>query len=218
MCCVRSFSTFLVPPTVLTRTISVDGSGFLLFLTLLSQLYQGFEPIDPPPYYEPEAIKFPEPLKTPSPIFDLYDPSTPPPWECPERKAMEFIAFRLTAAQLAEIHNSVAKGVEHLRISRVDTVVGLLARCLSEVEPDSRPIETVCYVINVRTFICFIFIFDRGITRHPWHSIAGWAYIRATQWPMQSFGSPWSCNSRKTLILTTVFWPMPPTYASHWGG
>ena len=69
---------------------------------------------------------------------------------------MESIAFRLTAAQLAEIHNSVAKRVEHLRISKVDTVVGLLARCLSEVEPESRPIGAVSYVINVRAFIRFI--------------------------------------------------------------
>lgn len=78
MCCVRSLSTFPVPPTVLMRMISVGGSDLLPFLTLLSQLHQVLEPIDPPPYHEPEAIKFPEPLKAPLPTFDLYDPSTPP--------------------------------------------------------------------------------------------------------------------------------------------
>ena len=147
---VRSLSAFYVPLVVLTIVIPVDGSGLLLFLRLLSQLYQGLGPIDPPPYYEPEAIKFTEPLTTPSQIFHRCDPSAPPPWEQPERKAMDFVAFRLTATQLAEIHNSVTKGVEHLRISRVDTVVGLLVRCLSEVEPESKPIDTVSYVINVR--------------------------------------------------------------------
>ena len=137
----------------LTRTVSVDGSGLLMFLKLLSQLYQGLGPLDPPPFYEPEAIKFAESLMAPSPIFHRYNPSALPPWELPERKAMEFIAFRFTAVQLAEIHDSVTKGMEHLRISRVDTVVGLLARCLSELEPESKPISTVSYVVNVCAFI-----------------------------------------------------------------
>ena len=136
------------------EVISVDGSGFMMFLRLLSQRYQGLGPIDPPPYYEPGAIKFTEPSKAPSPVFNNYDPSAPPPWERPEVKAMEFVAFRLTAAQLVEIHGSVAKGMEHLRMSRVDTVVGLLARCLSEVEPELEPIDTVSYVINVRAVVC----------------------------------------------------------------
>ena len=66
---------------------------------------------------------------------------------------MEFVAFRLTAAQLTEIHKSVTKGMKHLGIARADIVVGLLARCLSEVEPESKPIDAISYVINVRTFI-----------------------------------------------------------------
>ena len=67
---------------------------------------------------------------------------------------MEFVAFRLTATQLAEIHSSVTKGMEYLKISRVDTVVGLLAWCLTEVEPESKPIDTISYVVNVRTVVC----------------------------------------------------------------
>lgn len=123
-----------------------------MFLRLLSQLYQGLGSIDPPPYYEPEAIKSGDPMETPSQIFHLYDPLSPP-WEHPERKSMEFTAFRLTTAQLTEIHNTVTKGMEHLRISRVDIVVALLAFCLSEIEPESKPIDTISYVINVRVFI-----------------------------------------------------------------
>jgi len=61
---------------------------------------------------------------------------------------MEFIAFRLTAAQLTGIHNSVTK-----RVTRVDIVVGLLAQCLSEVEPESKSIDTVSYVVNVGQFV-----------------------------------------------------------------
>ena len=131
----------------------VDGSGFLLFFRQLSQLYQGLGPVDPPPSYPPNAIKFAEPLRPPSQVYRCYDPSAPPPWERPERKAMEFVAFRLTAAQLTEIHKSVTKGMKHLRIARADMVVGLLARCLSEVEPESKPIDTISYVINVRAFV-----------------------------------------------------------------
>ena len=67
---------------------------------------------------------------------------------------MEFVTFRLTATQLADIHGSVTKGSEHLKISRVDTVVGLLARCLTEVEPESKPIDTISYVVNVRAVVC----------------------------------------------------------------
>ena len=125
--------------------ISVDGSGLLLFLRLLSQLHQGLGPLDPQPYYEQEAIKPTEPPRTPSPV--------PPPRRQPERKAREFVGFRLTATQVTGIHNALTKGMEHLKISRVDPVVGLLARCLSEVEPESKPIGTILHVVNVRGFV-----------------------------------------------------------------
>jgi len=127
-----------------------DGFALTLFLRLLSRLYQGLGPVNPPPYYEPEAIKFAEPSRAPRSIYNRYDPSAPLPWEQPERTAMEWVAFRLTATQLTEIHNRVTKGKEHLKILRVDMVVGLLVRCLSEVEPESKPIDTVLYVINHR--------------------------------------------------------------------
>lgn len=65
---------------------------------------------------------------------------------------MEFVAFRLTAMQLAKIHGTVTRGKEHMRISRVDVMAGLLARCLSEVEPESKPIDTILNVVNVRPF------------------------------------------------------------------
>ena len=132
--------------------IPVDGTGLLFFLRTLSQFYQGVRSADPLPYYEPEAIRFPDPLDAPSAVLSRYDPSSPPPWEHPDRKAMDFVAFRLTATQLAEIHGTVTQGREYLRISRVDVVVGLLARCLSEVEPESKPIDTVLNVVNVGQF------------------------------------------------------------------
>ena len=144
VCCSLNISS-----TVPTRPIQVDGSGFLLFLNLLSQFYQALEPVDLPLYYEPEAIKFPDPPKDSPSIFELYDPSGQHPCELPERKAMEFVALRLTATQLAEVHGTVTQGKEDLRISRVDVVVGLLARCLSEVEPESKPIDTILNVVNV---------------------------------------------------------------------
>ena len=129
---------------------SDDGYGFLMFFRHLSQLYQGLGPIDPPPYYEPEAIKFAEPSKILSSLFAHVDPSAPSPWEQPEWRAPEFVALRLTDTQLTEIHKSATKGREHPRTTKVGTILGLFARCLSEVEPESKPIDTISYVINVR--------------------------------------------------------------------
>lgn len=65
---------------------------------------------------------------------------------------MEFVALRLTATQLAEMHATVTKGTEYLRISRVDVIAGLLAQCLSDVEPESMPINTILNMVNVRPF------------------------------------------------------------------
>jgi hypothetical protein len=129
--------------------VPVDGTGLLFFLRSLSQFYQGLRPADPLPYYEPEAIKFPDPVNAPLAILHRYNPLAPPPWEDPDRITMDFVALRLTPTQLAEIHGTVTQGKEHLRISRVDVVVGLLARCLSEVEPESKPIDTILNVVNV---------------------------------------------------------------------
>ena len=156
MCCVRPLSTFPPPPIVLTKMASDDGFGFLMFLRHLSQLYQGRGPIDPPPYHEPEAIKFAEPSKAPSPFYERFSLSAPSPWEQPESRALEFVAFKLTDKQLTEIRNSATKGIKHPRIPRVDTVVGLLARCLSEVMQESKPIDTISYLINVRAFLPFV--------------------------------------------------------------
>ena len=135
----------------LTKITPVDKDGFLMFYRQLSQLYQGLRPIDPLPHYETKAIKFPEPLKPPFPPYYRFDPSDPPPWEQPEWRAPESVVLRLTAAQLTEIQKSVTKGMEHPRITSMDIVVGLLARCLSEVELESKPIDTIAYVVNVRT-------------------------------------------------------------------
>src|ERR1700742_2321983 len=111
---------------------SDDATGFLLFFKHVSQLYQGVGPIDPPPYHEPEAMKFPKSLEPPAPLFDRIDLSAPPPWEQPGWKAPEPVAFRLKDAQLTEIHNSLTNGIKHAKITRMDTVAALLSRCLSE--------------------------------------------------------------------------------------
>ena len=146
MCCVRSLSTFMVLFVVLMMMTSGDGSGLILFFKHLSQLYQGLGPTDPPPYHEPEAIIFAEPLKTP-------DPPDASLWERFVQPAVDFVGFRLTATQLTEIHNSVTKGIEDPKVTRMDTVVGLLARCLSEVESESKPIDTISYLVNVCPFV-----------------------------------------------------------------
>lgn len=187
---------------------TVDGTGLLMFLELVSQFYQGLGPIDPLPYYEPEAIRFPEPLNAPMTILDEYDPSSPPPWEHPDRSAMEFVALRLTAKQLTEIHGYVTKGMENMRISRVDVMIGLLARCLTEIEPELKAIDTVCNVVNVRPFK-FVLAADS-----LWHSTAEWEYTQRTRGSTQSFGSPREFKTRKTPALVRVFWRVRRRYAS----
>jgi len=162
---------------VLTKTTPDDEFGFLMFFKQLSHLYRGLGPIDPSPYYEPEAIKFPEPLKPPSPPYVRFDPSAPPPWAQPGWIAPEFIAFRLTDAQLTEINNYVTNGMEYSRINGMDTLVGLLARCLSEVEPEIKPIDTISYLVNVRAFLAspvprLIFSQHRGMGIYPVNAAA----------------------------------------------
>ena len=58
---------------------------------------------------------------------------------------MELVAFRWMDAQLTETRTSVTNGMKRMRMSGVDTVVGLLVLCLSEVEPESKTIDTVSY-------------------------------------------------------------------------
>ena len=181
MCCVRSLSTFLA---LLTRMTTGDGTGFLLFFRQLSQLYQGLGSTDPPPYHEPEAIVFAGPLKAPPPPCGRFGLSAPPLWKQLEWPAVDFVAFRLTAAQLTEIHNSVTKGIEGPKITRMDTVVGLLVRCLSEVESESMPIDTISYVVNVRAFV------SPRAFRLISPSTAEWVYTRSTQCLTRSFFSP----------------------------
>ena len=169
MSCVRSLSAFTAPPVVLTKTASDDGCGFLMFFKHLSQLYQGLGSIDPPPYHEPEAIKFADPFKAPSPLFDHVDPSVPSPWERPGWRAPDRVTVRLTDTQLAEIHNSVTKGMAHPKITKTDTMVGLLARCSSEVEPECKPIDTISYLINVRAFLAPFPPYPSSFFLAPWN-------------------------------------------------
>ena len=133
------------------KMVSGDATGFLMLFKHLSQLYQGLEPINPAPYHEPGPVIFEEPLTAPSPDGQS-GPSSPPLWQPFMMKPMDFVAFRLTATQLTEIHNFVIKGVEGTKTTRTDTVLGLLARCLTEVEPETKPIDTISYVVNVRAF------------------------------------------------------------------
>ena len=195
-----SLSIPLAPIDVLTEMASVDGPGGLIFLRQLSQLYQGLEPIDPPPYYEPKAIKFPEPSKPPSPIYRRYDLSAPPPWEQPERKAMELVAFRLKPTQLTEIHNFVTKGVKHLKTTRVGLVIALLAQCLSEVEPESKPIDTISFVTNVRSFVAspeasLILPQHRGMGVYPVNAV-----VNAVIWFPVELRAPKGADPRDVIV------------------
>ena len=89
---------------------------------------------------------------------------------------MEFVAFRLTGAQLTEIYNSATNGIKHLKTTRLGLVMGLLAQCLSEAEPESKPIDTISYVVNVRSFVAtpatrLILSQHRGLGIYPVNAV-----------------------------------------------
>jgi len=113
---------------------------------------------------------------------------------------MEFVAFRLTATQLTEIHNSVTEGMEHPRITGMGVVVGLLGWCLSEAEPESKPIDTVSCVVNVRALVA------PRATRLilQWHRWMGIYPVNATFWFPTGTRAPKGVNPYDcTLVYAT---------------
>jgi len=113
---------------------------------------------------------------------------------------MELIAFRLTTLQLAEIHNSMTKGVKHPRITRVGLVIALLAQRLSEVEPECEPIDTVSYVVNVRSFGAspatrLILSWHRGLGIYPINAV-----VNAVIWLSMVLQAPKGADLRDTAV------------------
>ena len=117
---------------------------------------------------------------------------------------MEFVAFRLTATQLTEIHNSVTKGAKHLRITRVGVVTAMLARCLSEVEPEFKPIDTISHVANVRAFVAsrvtqLILSQYRGMDIYPVNAVAN-----AVIWLSTRLQAPKGAHPRDSALANAA--------------
>ena len=113
---------------------------------------------------------------------------------------MEFVGLRLKATQLAEIRNYVAKVTGQQRIAKVDGVVALFARCLSEVEPEARPIDTVSFVVNVRSLVAspaarLILSQHRGWGIHPVN-----AMLNALIWFPVELQTPKSADPRDIIV------------------
>jgi hypothetical protein len=137
----------------------------LRFLRLLSQYYQGLDPLDPPPSYQPfakpalaldmsnaQGSSMPE---------DLYRLGTVPlPWKDPARGPLLVrVNLRFTATQIRAIRQAFnevdnADG-STLRFSRQDVLVALLAHSISQADSDMPPIHYITVIVNVRTYFSF---------------------------------------------------------------
>ena len=92
-----------------------------------------------------------------------------------------------------------------MKISRVDVVVGLLAQCLSQVEPESKPIDTAFNVVNVRPFICPI----RG-SIYLFTAPRNGGCTQIMQWSTRSSGSSPIFRTQEMLDPETTSWFVRP--------
>jgi len=122
---------------------------------MLSQYYQGLDCLDPLPYYGPQATistGIPSMTCLPQP---LYDPSVHPlPWDDPSIcPPSSLFTFRLTKGQYEEIHQHIAEFSntldEPVRLSRLDVLVGMIAKAHTAFDPNNPPISRIMHMINV---------------------------------------------------------------------
>lgn len=156
------------------------GDGFVVysFLRLLSQNYQGLEPLDPPPSYaQPPRYPFNQADygEIPAPDFaHFYSLRGVPPHLEPGRTKPVRVDFRLTAAQVAELQRGVLAQCPDGALpvlSRQDVLIALIAYCTSKADPASPPVQ---HISN----ICM----TRGIPYRPKNSIGNallWAMTDA---------------------------------------
>lgn len=134
-----------------------DGFSIYQFARLLSQNYQGLEPLDPAPTYDraPPQPFDPEKYKgipLPDCMYHYSFRSTPPHLE-PGRKKPDRIDIRLTAGQIAQINKGILAQCPDGNtpiLSRQDTLVAVLAYCISKADPDSPPVQHISTILMVR--------------------------------------------------------------------
>ncbi|KAJ3551692.1 hypothetical protein NM688_g4560 [Phlebia brevispora] len=137
-----------------------DGTTIMRFMRLLSQNYQGLEPLDDMPSYTPippypvdtDAVKRIEEL--PMPVFrNMFSIHDVPPFLRPGwRKALR-VDLRFTKPQVAQIQAGVramaANEDDARRISRQDALWALLVYCMSRVDPECFP-QHLSTIMNSR--------------------------------------------------------------------
>lgn len=126
-------------------------------MRMLSQYYQGLDCLDPLPYYEPQATMLtdtPSMTRLPQPF---YDPSVRPlPWDDPSICPPSCLfTFRLTKDQCEDIHQHVTEFSntldEPVRLSRLDVLIGMVARAHTASDPKNQPINKIMHMVNVST-------------------------------------------------------------------
>ncbi|GJE85405.1 transferase family-like protein [Phanerochaete sordida] len=157
-----------------------DGFVVLSFLRLLSQNYQGLEPLDPPPSYAaPPRLPFnaADYGEIPYPDYQhLYPLRGVAPHVEPGRKKPLRLDLRLTAAQIAAIHKGVLAQCPESSppiLSRQDVLVALVAYCLSKADPQAPPIQHISTILM-----------SRGIPPRPKNSVGNalmWAMTEAAE-------------------------------------
>lgn len=138
-----------------------DGFTVLQFLRLLSQNYQGLEPLDTPPSHEmaPEYPLNPDAYgDIPVPEFaHSYPLRGIPPYLEPGRKKPGRVNIRMTASQIAQVQKGVVAQCPDGKppiISRQDALVALLAHCVSKSDPETTPIQHISTIVMVRSLPC----------------------------------------------------------------
>ena len=152
---------------MISRSVTSDqdlsGDGFmqLEFVRLISQYYQGLEPLDPAPSYHPRSIYSADPdedhcnrpsllAERPFSLRDLYSLSL-----VPQNARPVSINFRLTSSQIAQLQKAIqAMGHDDTlpRLSRQDVIAALLAHCITKADTESPPISQISNIVDV----CFL--------------------------------------------------------------
>ncbi|GJE85404.1 hypothetical protein PsYK624_014830 [Phanerochaete sordida] len=134
-----------------------DGFVVLAFLRLLSQHYQGLEPLDPPlSYTAPPRYPFNAADYDDIPCQDykyLYPLRGVPPHAEPGRQKPVRVDIRLQAEQITQLHKGVLAQCPEPSppiLSRQDVLAALIAYCLSKTDPEAPPIQHISNVVMTR--------------------------------------------------------------------
>ncbi|GJE85403.1 hypothetical protein PsYK624_014820 [Phanerochaete sordida] len=134
-----------------------DGFAVLMFLRLLSQNYQGLEPLDPPPSFTaPPRYPFNPADHNDIPSYHykyLYPLREVPPHMEPGRKKPVRVDLRLRAEQIAQLHKGVLAQCPESNppiLSRQDVLSAIVAYCLSKADPEAPPIQHISTLFMAR--------------------------------------------------------------------